>query len=311
MQETAKRMPAPRAIAAAAAAAAIALCAIVAPAGEAHAAVRAAEPALPIAAAKVRIADAGDYTGLPKRPAVAVTVGGKALRAGRDYTVAYSRNTDAGTARVTIKGTGAYRGTRAAAFRIGRAALSSASVKGGRAAYSGRPVRPAVTVKAAGRTLRAGRDYTVAYRSNSRPGSALAVATGRGSYRGRATAAFEAVCAHARRVQSAVRQSPPYTGAARWLPAAMRRSPCTVFAAAVGAEGRPAGGWHAGYWKDKAALRALAARSVPAGGQVVVAERSATQARAGAAPRISPGAAQAVRCRDCGRTLASGIWWLG
>lgn len=311
MQETGKRMPAAQAMAAAAAAAAIALIALGAPAGEAHAAVRAAEPALPIAAAKVRIADAGDYTGLPKRPAVAVTLGGKALKAGRDYTAAYSRNTDAGTARVTIRGMGSYRGTRAAAFRIGRAALSSASVKGGRAAYSGRPVRPAVTVRAAGRTLRAGRDYTVAYRSNTRPGRAYAVATGRGNYRGRATAAFDAVCAHARRATAAVRQKPPYTGSARWLPAAMRRTPCTVFAAAVGPDGRPVGGWHAGYWKDKAALRALAARSVPPGGQAVVAERSATQARAGAVPRISPGTAQAVRCRDCGRTLSSGAWWLG
>ena len=57
------------------------------------------------------------YTGKAIRPAVTVTLGSNTLRSS-DYTVAYSKNTEIGTATVTITGRGQYRGSQRATFRI-------------------------------------------------------------------------------------------------------------------------------------------------------------------------------------------------
>ncbi len=57
-------------------------------------------------------------TGKALEPAVAVTLGGRALVAGTDYTVAYKDNTSVGTATVTVTGKGNYTGTARATFEI-------------------------------------------------------------------------------------------------------------------------------------------------------------------------------------------------
>ena len=59
-----------------------------------------------------------DYTGSPVKPAVTVTLGGKTLAEGTDYTVAYENNTEVGTAKVVVTGKGAYTGTASAEFTI-------------------------------------------------------------------------------------------------------------------------------------------------------------------------------------------------
>ena len=58
------------------------------------------------------------YTGKAKKPAVTLKVGGKTLKKGTDYTVAYKNNKNVGTATVTIKGKGNYTGTITKTFRI-------------------------------------------------------------------------------------------------------------------------------------------------------------------------------------------------
>ncbi|MBR3316013.1 MAG: hypothetical protein IKG18_17975 [Atopobiaceae bacterium] len=58
------------------------------------------------------------YTGKAVTPALKVTLGGKTLKSGTDYTVTYANNTKAGTASATIKGSGAYTGTKKATFKI-------------------------------------------------------------------------------------------------------------------------------------------------------------------------------------------------
>ena len=63
-----------------------------------------------------------DYTGqaFTQSPTVTMQVGGKTvtLRNGTDYTLSFSNNINAGTATITIKGTGNYAGTKTANFQI-------------------------------------------------------------------------------------------------------------------------------------------------------------------------------------------------
>jgi|GEM_PF-6094401 len=62
------------------------------------------------------------YNKAAQKPAPTVTYGSTTLKAGTDYTVAYSNNTNVGTAKVTITGTGKYAGTKTVTFKIVKAA---------------------------------------------------------------------------------------------------------------------------------------------------------------------------------------------
>ncbi len=75
-----------------------------------------------IAKAKVSAIKARTYTGKAIRPKPTVSLGSTKLVAGTDYTLSYANNTNAGTATITIKGKGAYTGTRKVTFKIVKAA---------------------------------------------------------------------------------------------------------------------------------------------------------------------------------------------
>ena len=64
------------------------------------------------------------YNGLAQTPTVTVTDGNTALTSGTDYTLSYSNNTNAGTATVTITGSGNYTGSRDVTFTINKATLT-------------------------------------------------------------------------------------------------------------------------------------------------------------------------------------------
>ncbi len=125
------------------------------------------------------------YTGKAIEPAVAVTdKAGKEIAA-EEYTVIYSNNKDAGTATVTVaaKSSSAYTGSVSATFTITPAALTADMVKVANATYTGKAVKPAVSVAS-------GVDYTVAYKNNTAVGKASAVVTGTGNYTGTITKNF-------------------------------------------------------------------------------------------------------------------------
>ncbi|MCI8648470.1 MAG: hypothetical protein HFE76_17140, partial [Firmicutes bacterium] len=125
------------------------------------------------------------YTGKAIEPAVAVTdKAGKEIAA-EEYTVIYSNNKDAGTATVTVaaKSSSAYTGSVSATFTIKPAALTADMVKVANATYTGKAVKPAVSVAS-------GVDYTVAYKNNTAVGKASAVVTGTGNYTGTITKNF-------------------------------------------------------------------------------------------------------------------------
>ncbi|MCI8648454.1 MAG: hypothetical protein HFE76_17055, partial [Firmicutes bacterium] len=125
------------------------------------------------------------YTGKAIEPAVTVTdKAGKEIAA-EEYTVIYSNNKDAGTATVTVaaKSSSAYTGSVSATFTITPAALTADMVKVANATYTGKAVKPAVSVAS-------GVDYTVAYKNNTAVGKASAVVTGTGNYTGTITKNF-------------------------------------------------------------------------------------------------------------------------
>ena len=140
--------------------------------------------AYPITRAKVGVKSV-TYTGKALKPRLSVTYKGRALRLGRDYTVSYKNNVKAGTATATVKGKGRFMGTRSVRFKVAKADVSKASVaKVAAQKWTGKAVKPALTVKYRGKKLVAGRDYTVSYKSNKNPGTATATVKGKGSFKG-------------------------------------------------------------------------------------------------------------------------------
>ena len=80
--------------------------------------------------ARADVAVAGEsfiYTGSPITPAVSVTLKNTQLVEGRDYTLAYTDHTNAGTATVTVTGIGNYIGTAKKTFVISKAAAPEIS----------------------------------------------------------------------------------------------------------------------------------------------------------------------------------------
>lgn len=81
-----------------------------------------------IASADVAVAgESFTYTGSPITPAVSVTLKNTQLVEGRDYTLAYTDHTNAGTATVTVTGIGNYIGTAKKTFVISKAAAPEIS----------------------------------------------------------------------------------------------------------------------------------------------------------------------------------------
>ena len=145
----------------------------------------------------VTIADISDqtHTGMAIKPIITVTDGSKELVLNTDYTVAYSNNTDVGTAAVTITGTGNYTGTKQATFEIVAAPVSKFTVSAiPDQIYTGNEIKPTLTVKDGSKALTVGTDYTATYSSNTDVGNASVTVTGKGSYAGAtASATFKIV----------------------------------------------------------------------------------------------------------------------
>ena len=71
------------------------------------------------------------YSGKAKKPAVTVTLNGKTLENGTDYTASYSNNRDIGKAEITVTGMGNYTGTAKGSFVIQPKAVAGLALKAG------------------------------------------------------------------------------------------------------------------------------------------------------------------------------------
>ena len=100
----------------------------------------------------------------------------------------------AGTATVTVTGTGFFKGTIKKTFTITKVSLYSAKLAYTKAAYTGKALKPDVTVKAKvnGKTvtLTKGTDFTVTYKNNVEKGTATVIIKGKGNFKGTLTKTF-------------------------------------------------------------------------------------------------------------------------
>ena len=136
------------------------------------------------------------YTGQPLTPDISVTYNGMNLVLGRDYTVSYSDNVNAGYATVTIQGYGNYRSTASKQFYIAPKLLSELMVSDiDNQVYTGEALTPAPVITYNGMTLVEGTDYTVSYTDNVDTGTATVTITAvaNGNYRGTVTTSFTIV----------------------------------------------------------------------------------------------------------------------
>ena len=127
------------------------------------------------------------YTGSALTPEFTLKYADAVFVKGTDYTVSYSNNTNAGTsARVSITGISSrLTGSAVKYFTITARPITDAEISSIAAqTYTGSAIRPSVTVKYNGTTLRSGTDYTVSYTDNINAGQATATVTGIGNYSG-------------------------------------------------------------------------------------------------------------------------------
>ena len=112
--------------------------------------------------------EAQTYTGKDIKPVLNVTVNGISLVEKKDYTVKYSANKAVGTAntKVTLKGN--FKGSASAEFVINKKALNADDITvnaslNATITNKGKLTNPKVTVKMGKTTLKAGRDYNIAW----------------------------------------------------------------------------------------------------------------------------------------------------
>lgn len=134
------------------------------------------------------------YTGSELKPDANVTLNGKILKAGKDYTASYSDNTKIGTATITIKGKGNYSGTATGKFEIRKEVIdiSKATVNEiDDVAFTGEPIEPTLKVSYKDKALKRGADYEISYSDNVNAGKAAYTLYGKGDYTGTLSGYFK------------------------------------------------------------------------------------------------------------------------
>ena len=131
------------------------------------------------------------YNGKVQKPTIR-TIKGLTLKEGTDYTAEWSNasSTNTGTYTVTITGKDFYTGTTSASYKIDPKTVTP-TVKVSNKVYTGKKLKPAVTVRAGTVTLKNGTDYTVKYSNNKKVGKASAKVTLKGNYKGSKAATFK------------------------------------------------------------------------------------------------------------------------
>lgn len=111
-----------------------------------------------------------------------------------DYTLTYKNNVKAGTAAVTIKGIGNYKGSLSKTFKIEKVEIKDSDVDlSDTCEYTKGGTKPQPKIVVNGRELVSGTDYTLTYKNNTKMGTASVTIKGKGSYLGTVTRQFEII----------------------------------------------------------------------------------------------------------------------
>ena len=131
------------------------------------------------------------YTGNAITPEPSVSIGGKTLTKDVDYTIAYAGNVDAGTATITVTGTGNYTGTQTKSFTIAPRDITPATITGVDSSYAfcGAEIKPAITVTLDGQALDTDA-CDIVYADNVNAGTATVTVTGKSNYTGTVSTTF-------------------------------------------------------------------------------------------------------------------------
>lgn len=137
------------------------------------------------------------YNTAEHKPALTFSYGSLQLRNGRDYTVKYENNVNAGDARAVVVGKGNYLGTMSKKFYIFPKMKTAASIITVSSIpdqkYTGKVIVPSVAVTFDGVKLVQGKDYTISVLNSTKltypsdkknKGTATVIITGIGNYRG-------------------------------------------------------------------------------------------------------------------------------
>lgn len=132
------------------------------------------------------------YTGKNIEPDVEIQYGVVTLEKGKDYTITYSANKNAGQATAIIRGINDYRGTVKKVFTIKKALISKLKFETiSDKPYTKKAVKPNVTIKNGTVTLKRNEDYTLTYKNNVKIGKATVIVRGKGNYEGTKKLAFQ------------------------------------------------------------------------------------------------------------------------
>lgn len=132
------------------------------------------------------------YTGKAQTQSITVKYGNKTLKNGKDYTVSYQNNINAGTAYVIIKGKGSYSGTVKRSFKINPALIYKQCTfyKIASQYYTGTQIKPVPNIKNGTTVLKNGTDFTLTYQNNVNKGTAKVYIKGKGNYTGSCSQSF-------------------------------------------------------------------------------------------------------------------------
>lgn len=127
------------------------------------------------------------YTGYALKPDVTVKDGNKLLVQGKDYKLSYSKNTNIGTAAMTVTGIGNYSGSyKGAAFQIKAWDYSTLTAEIADQVYTGKALKPQVTfymTDTNGREeilLKPNKAVKIVYKDNKNAGTATVAISGKG-----------------------------------------------------------------------------------------------------------------------------------
>ncbi|MBR3328214.1 MAG: BspA family leucine-rich repeat surface protein [Atopobiaceae bacterium] len=130
--------------------------------------------------------EAQTYTGKALTPKPQVSLGGRTLTEGVDYTLAYANNVEVGTATITATGRGNYADEKSVEFKIEAPAVEPVSLKAAvvapipQVSYTGNAIEPKPVISVGNRLLAEGVDYELSYSNNVNAGEATVTATGKG-----------------------------------------------------------------------------------------------------------------------------------
>lgn len=131
------------------------------------------------------------YTGMEIRPDITLTLGGKVLKNGEDYTVTYRENANAGTAQAVFEGIDPYTGTLPVSFEIGRRSLNDVTVQLEDFEYTGREMEAPESLIFKGAFLQRDKDYQADYTYDWESKTGKAVFTGMNNYKDSVTREFK------------------------------------------------------------------------------------------------------------------------